>query len=377
MHNRAGRKLRRNDLRTAWRCSPNQLASLMTHERIQTTHLRRPRSCAPRRAAHHAAKNDGVAARAGCTQWIPDRTTGQEGLRDDRPPLRRPARRLHADPAPRRAPRGQRRSRHPGVRGLPLRARKDKAPRKESLSERARRATGGRVRNRAQEEGGGRGRGAGRGGPEEGAASGQPPRGGKGLEASKQGPAKGPSRTGPSSAEREVVDSRQSTAVNNGPGPPLPPGRGWGGEGVTESRGSRRPTQSRREARSDRGDRLGRVSVRAQLVAEPAAPVARRQDSQRGQGRSFRCLRSRGASALPCRAVGRGEAAVLAGAGARDRGARWRSGEVRGRGPPDVDSRAGHGWVATVAADVAGAAVWGRWRLRRGRGVRGGKPAFR
>src|ERR1700716_2569782 len=74
MHNRAGRKLRRT---TSHRLAmfSNQLASLMTHERIQTT-LAKAKELRPlAEKLITAAKNDGVAARRKVAQWIPDRST--------------------------------------------------------------------------------------------------------------------------------------------------------------------------------------------------------------------------------------------------------------------------------------------------------------
>ena len=143
MHNRAGRKLRRT---TSHRLAmfSNQLASLMTHERIQTT-LTKAKELRPlAERLITAAKNDGVAARRKVAQWIPDRTT---------------VRKVFEKIAPRFVDR-------PGgyTRILRLGARagdsaeaailefvdyrfepKEKGPKKESLSDRARRATGGRV----------------------------------------------------------------------------------------------------------------------------------------------------------------------------------------------------------------------------------------
>src|SRR6266496_3165629 len=74
MHNRAGRKLRRT---TSHRLAmfSNQLASLMTHERIQTT-LTKAKELRPlAERLITAAKSDGVAARRKVAQWIPDRST--------------------------------------------------------------------------------------------------------------------------------------------------------------------------------------------------------------------------------------------------------------------------------------------------------------
>src|SRR6476646_2898483 len=118
MHNRAGRKLRRT---TSHRLAmfSNQLDSLMTHERIQTT-LSKAKELRPlAERLITAAKNDGVAAGLAVDSRPDDR---QEGVRKDRAPFRGPARRVHADPPARRAPRRQRRGGHPGVRGLPVRA---------------------------------------------------------------------------------------------------------------------------------------------------------------------------------------------------------------------------------------------------------------
>src|SRR3979411_2951649 len=74
MHNRAGRKLRRT---TSHRLAmfSNQLDSLMTHERIQTT-LTKAKELRPlAEKLITAAKNDGVAARRKVAQWIPDPST--------------------------------------------------------------------------------------------------------------------------------------------------------------------------------------------------------------------------------------------------------------------------------------------------------------
>src|ERR1700730_9803804 len=71
-HNRAGRKLRRT---TAHRLAmfSNQLAPLMTHERIQTT-LSKAKELRPlAEKLVTAAKNDGVAARRHAARWIPAR----------------------------------------------------------------------------------------------------------------------------------------------------------------------------------------------------------------------------------------------------------------------------------------------------------------
>jgi large subunit ribosomal protein L17 len=195
-HNRAGRKLRRN---TAHRLAmfSNQLASLMTHERIQTTisKAKELRPLAERLIT--TAKNDGVAARRSVYRWIPDRTT---------------VARVFETIAPRFVDR-------PGgyTRILRLGARKgdaaeaailefvdykfepkDRAPRKESLSDRARRASGGRVETVRKEKGegdaGAESREAGQKAPRKGAS----PKTERVKPASKTAPKKGPSRTGPS-----------------------------------------------------------------------------------------------------------------------------------------------------------------------------------
>ena len=196
-HNRAGRKLRRT---TAHRLAmfSNQLDSLMNHERIQTTltKAKELRPLAERLITR--AKKDDVAARRHVARWIPDRTT---------------VKRLFETLAPRFVDR-------PGgyTRILRLGARrgdaaeaailefvdfkfeaKERGPKKESLSDRARRASGGRVETVRKEK------------PEEGAAGQEareaaprPPRKASGAKVertkppSKTAPKKGPSRTGPS-----------------------------------------------------------------------------------------------------------------------------------------------------------------------------------
>ena len=197
MHNRAGRKLRRT---TSHRLAmfSNQLDSLMTHERIQTT-LSKAKELRPlAERLITAAKTDGVAARRRVAQWIPDRTTVKKVFEKiaprfvDRPGgytriLRLGARRGDSAEAA-------------ILEFVDFRFEpKDRAPKKESLSDRARRASGGRVETvrkqkpEAEDEGEERAEAA-----PKGARSGKPPRGGKVSKPSKQGPAKGPSRTGPS-----------------------------------------------------------------------------------------------------------------------------------------------------------------------------------
>jgi large subunit ribosomal protein L17 len=174
----------------------NQLASLMTHERIETT-LTKAKELRPlAERLITAAKSDGVAARRRVSRWIPDRTT---------------VKRLFETLAPRFVDR-------PGgyTRILRLGARKgdaaeaailefvdykfeprEKAPRKESLSDRARRASGGRVETVRKEKAEG-----GETPPEpretRGPRKGAGPKAEKVKPAAKPAPKKGPSRTGPS-----------------------------------------------------------------------------------------------------------------------------------------------------------------------------------
>jgi large subunit ribosomal protein L17 len=198
MHNRAGRKLRRT---TSHRLAmfSNQLASLMTHERIQTT-LSKAKELRPlAERLITVAKTDDLAARRRVAQWIPDRTT---------------VKKVFEKIAPRFVDR-------PGgyTRILRLGARrgdsaeaailefvdyrfepKDKAPRKESLSDRARRATGGRVETvrKQKPEAEGEGEERAEAAPKKAPKAGKPARAGKAAKPSWQARAKGPSRTGPS-----------------------------------------------------------------------------------------------------------------------------------------------------------------------------------
>ena len=194
-HNRAGRKLRRTTPHRLAMFS-NQLASLMTHERIETT-LTKAKELRPlAERLITTAKSDGVAARRRVSRWIPDRTTVQ---------------RVFETIAPRFVDR-------PGgyTRILRLGARKgdaaeaailefvdykfeakDKTPRKESLSDRARRASGGRVETvRKEKAEGGEAPPEARESraPRKGAA----PKAERVKPAAKPAPKKGPSRTGPS-----------------------------------------------------------------------------------------------------------------------------------------------------------------------------------
>src|SRR5450432_2005842 len=196
MHNRAGRKLRR---RTSHRLAmfSNQLDSLMTHGRIQTT-LTKAKELRPlAEKLITAAKNDGVAARRKVAQWIPSRTT---------------VKKVFENIAPRFVDR-------PGgyTRILRLGSRqgdgaeaailefvdyrfepKEKGPRKESLSDRARRASGGRVETVRKDKGETE-EAAGEAPAERKPSSKKtkPARDGK-TRVAKPAPKKGPSRTGPS-----------------------------------------------------------------------------------------------------------------------------------------------------------------------------------
>ncbi len=192
-HNRAGRKLRRSTPHRLAMFS-NQLTSLMTHERIQTT-LSKAKELRPlAERLITTAKKDDVTARRRVSRWIPDRTT---------------IKRVFETIAPRFVDR-------PGgyTRILRLGARKgdaaeaailefvdfkfeakEAAPRKESLSDRARRASGGRVETVRKDkpeaaEGGEAGARPAR------KAAGPKPE--KTKPAAKPAPKKGPSRTGPS-----------------------------------------------------------------------------------------------------------------------------------------------------------------------------------
>ncbi len=194
-HNRAGRKLRRT---TSHRLAmfSNQLTSLMTHERIETTltKAKELRPLAERLVTR--AKNDGVAARRHVARWIADRTT---------------VKKLFDSIAPRFVDR-------PGgyTRILRLGARKgdaaeaailefvdfkfepkERGPKKESLADRARRASGGRVETVRKQKS--EGEGAEGEAPKPSRKSAAPKGGGEKVKpAAKPAPKKGPSRTGPS-----------------------------------------------------------------------------------------------------------------------------------------------------------------------------------
>ncbi len=192
MHNRAGRKLRRTTPHRLAMFS-NQLQSLMTHERIQTT-LTKAKELRPlAERLITIGKNDGVAARRKVARWLPDRTT---------------VKKVFESLAPRFVDR-------PGgyTRILRLGSRKgdaaeaailefvdfkfeakEKAPRKESMADRARRAAGGRVETVRKDK------------PEGGEGAEEAPKAPKkarparpevgATKAAKAVPKKGPSRTG-------------------------------------------------------------------------------------------------------------------------------------------------------------------------------------
>lgn len=196
MHNRAGRKLRRT---TAHRLAmfSNQLASLMTHERIQTT-LAKAKELRPlAERLITTAKQDDVVSRRRVARWIPDRTT---------------VKKVFEKLAPRFVdrPGGYTRILHLGPRrGDAAEAAilefvdykfeiKEKAPKKESLADRARRASGGRVETVRKEKP------EAEDGQEEGKPAkaarptkkGRPGRAEKLDKTARPAPKKGPSRTG-------------------------------------------------------------------------------------------------------------------------------------------------------------------------------------
>ncbi len=204
MHNRAGRKLRRT---TSHRLAmfSNQLASLFTHERIQTT-LSKAKELRPlAEKLITTAKTDAVSARRKVAQWVPNRATVKKVFENlaprfvDRPGGYTRILRL--------GPRAGDAAEAAILEFVDYKFEaKDKTPRKESLADRARRASGGRVDTVRKEKPE----------PEEGEEpeaeqqarttrkaipkktqghAGKPEKGGK---AARPAPKKGPSRTGPS-----------------------------------------------------------------------------------------------------------------------------------------------------------------------------------
>jgi large subunit ribosomal protein L17 len=196
MHNRAGRKLRRTTPHRLAMFS-NQLQSLMTHERIETT-LTKAKELRPlAERLITIGKNDGVSARRRVARWIPNRST---------------VRKVFENLAPRFVDR-------PGgyTRILRLGSRqgdgaesailefvdykfeaKEKAPRKESLADRARRATGGRVETVRKEkpEGEAGGEGTGKPASRKAPVKAKPGREKTDKAVKPAAPKKGPSRTG-------------------------------------------------------------------------------------------------------------------------------------------------------------------------------------
>jgi large subunit ribosomal protein L17 len=200
MHNRAGRKLRRTTPHRLAMFS-NQLDSLFTHERIQTT-LSKAKELRPlAEKLITTAKNDDVTSRRRVARWVPDRTTVKKVFESiaprfvDRPGGYTRILRL-----------GQRRGDAAEAAILEFVdyrfEAKEKGPKKESLSDRARRASGGRVdtvRKQKPEEGeAAEGTEAGAKKAARAARPARPEKAGKGGKTTKQAPAKGPSRTGPS-----------------------------------------------------------------------------------------------------------------------------------------------------------------------------------
>ncbi len=195
MHNRAGRKLRRSTPHRLAMFS-NQLQSLMTHERIETT-LTKAKELRPlAERLITIGKSDDLAARRKVSRWIPDRTT---------------VKKVFESLAPRFVdrPGGYTRILRLGPRqGDAAEAAilefvdfkfeaKEKAPRKESMADRARRAAGGRVETVRKEkaEGAEGAEGAAEAAkPAKKARPARPERGAKA--AAKAAPKKGPSRTG-------------------------------------------------------------------------------------------------------------------------------------------------------------------------------------
>ncbi|HEV8611694.1 MAG TPA: 50S ribosomal protein L17 [Thermoanaerobaculia bacterium] len=193
-HNRAGRKLRRT---TAHRLAmfSNQLASLMTHERIQTTvsKAKELRPLAERLIT--VAKNDGVAARRRVYRWIPDHVTVKKVFESiaprfvDRPGGYTRILKL----GPRRGDAAEAAIlEFVDYRFQP----KEKGPKKESLSDRARRMSGGRVETVRKQKAEGDEESA----EETPKKTPKKTRGGRGEpgKPARQAPKKGPSRTGPS-----------------------------------------------------------------------------------------------------------------------------------------------------------------------------------
>ena len=194
-HNRAGRKLRRT---TAHRLAmfSNQLASLMTHERIQTTvaKAKELRPLAERLIT--TAKSDDLAARRRVYRWIPDHETVQKVFERiaprfvDRPGGYTRILKL----GPRRGDAAEAAI----LEFVDYRFEaKEKGPRKESLSDRARRMSGGRVETVRKKKPEGEEGAPAEEAPKKSSKKTKPGRS-EPAKAAKSAPKKGPSRTGPS-----------------------------------------------------------------------------------------------------------------------------------------------------------------------------------
>jgi len=194
-HNRAGRKLRRT---TAHRLAmfSNQLASLMTHERIQTTvaKAKELRPLAERLIT--TAKSDDLAARRRVYRWIPDHETVQKVFERiaprfvDRPGGYTRILKL----GPRRGDAAEAAI----LEFVDYRFEaKEKGPRKESLSDRARRMSGGRVETVRKKKPEGEEGAPAEEAPKKPSKKTKPGRS-EPAKAAKSAPKKGPSRTGPS-----------------------------------------------------------------------------------------------------------------------------------------------------------------------------------
>ena len=194
-HNRAGRKLRRT---TAHRLAmfSNQLASLMTHERIQTTVSKAKELRPLAEKLITTAKNDGLAARRRVYRWIPDHGTVQKVFERigprfvDRPGGYTRILKL----GPRRGDAAEAAIlEFVDYRFEP----KEKGPRKESLSDRARRMSGGRVETVRKKKPEGEEEAEAQEAPKKPSKKTKPGRS-EPAKAAKPAPKKGPSRTGPS-----------------------------------------------------------------------------------------------------------------------------------------------------------------------------------
>ena len=194
-HNRAGRKLRRT---TAHRLAmfSNQLASLMTHERIQTTVAKAKELRPLAEKLITTAKNDDLAARRRVYRWIPDHETVQKVFERiaprfvDRPGGYTRILKL----GPRRGDAAEAAI----LEFVDYRFEaKEKGPRKESLSDRARRMSGGRVETVRKKKPEGEEGAPAEEAPKKPSKKTKPGRS-EPAKAAKSAPKKGPSRTGPS-----------------------------------------------------------------------------------------------------------------------------------------------------------------------------------